>query len=488
MADILAVCLSFPTDGLEKLAPKDYDSKIAAFQKELGRISAAQWIKAIDRQNILDTLNPTTNTIPYLHALVVLTANIDKDRARNEELLDRAITFIASFNQIQIRYVGEQWTQLMKWTLDLLERTDSMDFTPISTAMLRLDPTAGTYTSWHLRLVQACLNAGVPTQALPILDQNIYAFPQTQVKNVPDELLTDNIELSNAFITPKSGFTLAVRTEHVLEYYLLGAHVYIGLRSYTRARIFLEFVILTPTQQHACSALQVEAYKKWVMIGLLAEGKTFPLPRTHDAAVIRSIKSIAKPYDALADSFERRDWRKYQAEMDYGTQIWHEDGNLRMVGEAGVALLRYRVSDLQKTYAALPVTRVASHIGFTPDDTAQMLTNMIRSRTLNASLMPSESNAPGDAVLRFHILATSGTNVEGTELEAQTKRIEDLVTFVRDADRRVQLTKEYIEYAKRTKRADGLDADLADHMDLTWDAPAAGMTVEDGDEEDIMAP
>ena len=132
------------------------------------------------------------------------------------------------------------------------------------------------------------------------------------------------------------------------------------------------------------------------------------------------------------------------------------------------------------------MSRVAAHIGFTPDATLQMLTEMIRSHTLNASITPSDSRSAGDAVLRFHHVTPTSGNVQVDALEAQTKRIEDLVTFVRDADRRLQLTKEYVEHVKRNKRSGGADADLADHMDLTWDAPAAPMLGEDGD-EDIMA-
>ncbi|KAK5115195.1 hypothetical protein LTR85_009953 [Meristemomyces frigidus] len=485
MADALAVMLSFPPDNVAKLSPKDYDKEMGTYLKNLGKLQQAQWLKQIDKQNILELLNPSVNSIPYAATLVEQIKAMGKDKSRLDYLFDHTLIFFASFDPVQVRYLGEQWNQLLDWAMGKLRTAGIPDLSPIAGAMLRLDPTAGTFTTNHLKLLRACLYSGVPSQALPILDKNIYAFPTLPAKNVPEELLSEEHELSNGFITAKSSFTEKVQTEHVLEYHLLGAHIYIGQRNYTRARLFLEYLILTPSQQYAVSALQVEAYKKWVLVGLLAEGKAYPLPRTHDGPVMKSIRAIAKAYDALGDTFEKRDVRKFRAEMDVGAAIWHEDGNLRMVREAGDALLRYRVIDLQKTFAALPVSRVASHMEFTEDVTLQMLTDMIRGGSLNASITPGATS--GEAVLRFHFTQSgpSSSMAQEDELEAQTKRIEDLVTFIRDADRRLQLTKEYVEHQKRAKRhGAGPDGDLADQMDLTWDAPVPGL--DDGD-EDIMA-
>ncbi|KAK4539549.1 hypothetical protein LTR36_010826 [Oleoguttula mirabilis] len=483
MADALAAMLSFPPDNVDKLSPKDYDRAMHAHMKIMDKTT--QWTKPVDKQNILDLLNPTLNSIPYLYALIEHIKAAGKDKTRLDALLDRALIFFALFDPVQVRYVGASWVMVLGWVMDRLRAPAIPNLTPISTAILRLDPTAGTFTTNHLYFLRACLSSAVPSQALPILDKNIYAFPTIPPKNVPEDLLSEEHELSNAFITTKNGFTDKVQPDLILEYYLLGAHVYIGQRNWTRARLFLESVILTPSQQHATSALQVEAYKKWVLVGLLAEGKSYPLPRTHDTVVMKSIRLVAKPYDVLAEAFEKREWRKYQAEMDVGAQVWHDDGNLRMVKEAGDALLKYRVIDLQKTFAALPVSRVASHMGFTADATLHMVTDMIRYGALNASITPGSTS--GEAVLRFHStdVGPSSTVAQEGELAAQTKRIEDLVTFVRDADRRLQLTKEYVEHLKRVKRqGTGPDGDLADQMDLTWDAPVPGQ--DDGD-EDIMA-
>lgn len=485
MADLLPNLLAFPPE--KHVSAKEYDKQATEFVKNLTKITDATWTKGVQKQNILDLLNPAVNSLPYLLALNAQWHTAGKDRARNEDACNRSIIFFSSFDPIQVRYAGEHWRNLWELAFDIYPRLGVRDFSPLWTSLLRLDPTAGTFTTNHLRLVRLCLEYGVPSQALPILDKNIYAFPQTPAKHLPDEPLCEEHELSTAFITTKSAFSLPLKPEYILEYYLLGAHIYIGLRNYTRARLFLEYIMLTPTSSNSCSAFQTEAYKKWLLLGLLAQGKSYPLPRTHNQALMKSMQAIGKSYQALAESFEKRQSRKFQAEVDQGMQIWHDDGNLRLVQEVLDALPRYRVRDLQKTYAALPVRKVAAHLSLTPDQTEQLLLDMIRQGYLNAFVTPASGGSTGDAVLHFHLTPAPSTSNADTDLQAQAKRIEDLITFIRDADRRLQLSKEYVEFQKRSKRgAAGPDGELADQMDLTWDAPIGGLGEEDGD-EDIMA-
>ncbi|TKA69990.1 hypothetical protein B0A55_08847 [Friedmanniomyces simplex] len=494
----LQILLSFPPDDVAKLTRKKYDDAINKYIQRLEKLPSTTWLKLVDKKNLLEMLNPEVNSIPYMASLNSQMKAAGKDRSKIELLLNYAVIFLATFDPVQVRYVGDTWLNVLDWTLDMIPESGSSDLSPISSAMLRLDPTAGTFTSTHLRFLRKCLEGGVPSHALPILDKNIYAMPTTPPKFLSDEYLCDDLELSNTFITPKSGFTRKIQPEYVLEYYLLGAHIYLGMRNHARARLFLEYAYLHPTIQHSVSALQVEAYNKWVMVGLLTEGKPYPIPRTHDTGVMKSIRDVARPYDALAESFVKRDLSKYRAEVEVGLQIWHEDGNLRLVKEAESALLRFRVMDLQKTYAALPIGRVAVHVGYPPDTTLQWVTEMIRQRHLQASITPHGSGDAGDAVLRFH-QSTPGSSAQfDDDLEAQTQRIEALVAHARDADRRLQLTKEYVEYTKRQKRSGPDAVDMADQMDLSWEnngvggglmtGSAGGMVGldEDDGDEDIM--
>ena len=489
MADISSTLLAFPPDNIATFTPEKYDKGITTHIKELEKLPPSTWMKPVDKKNVLDLLNPQVNTLPYLFGLVVQSKQVGKDRRQVEAMMSRAVHFFENFDRVQARYALDRWTGLLIWLFELMEQSNVADFRPITTALLRLDPTGGTFTSWHLRLLRACLVAGVPSHVLPLLNKTIYAFPQPVITSLPKDLMSEDLELSNAFINVKAPLSYQIRPEWVLEYYLLGAQIYIGYGDYARARLFFAHVLLTPSQQHAYSALQVEAYKKWLMIGLLSQGKLYPQPRTMDQTVMKSIRALARSYEALTDCFETRNTRKFHAEVDAGAPIWSDDGNSRLVRDVGAALYRQLVFDLQKTYAVLPVGRVAQILGWSISDTSCMLTDMIEGRTLDANIASVGTN-PGDAVLTFHdstpAVATAAT--QDDDIEAQTKRIENLVTYMRDADRRLQLTKEYIEHAKRMKRnGEAPGAELDEEMDLTWEG-TAGVGESFAPDEDIMAP
>ncbi|KXS99017.1 hypothetical protein AC578_6146 [Pseudocercospora eumusae] len=481
MAEIVQTLLSFPPDSKESLTPKQYDTKINHYLKDLRKFQPAQWTKKYEKKELIELLDPSVNSIAYLISLCELIKANSKDKKRIDQLIFNAVGFFTSFDPVQVRYVGNEWRMLLEWTIDYFVKHPVDDVTTISTAILRLDPTAGTFTNNHLAFLELCLKLGVPSQALPILDRDIYAYPQKYQKSVPEELLSEEHEFSNAYITEKSGFVEKLDSSDVLQYYLLGAQVYIAVRNYSRARLFLEFVLLAPSQQHATSALQVEAYKRWLLLGLLAEGRQYPQPKTLDQTTLKNVKACSRAYEAVAHAFSKRESQKLVAEVQTGQEIWTEDGNLRLVDEVVTALQRYRVIDLQKTYAALPVTRVASLLEAQPGDTLQHLQEMIGGGFLNASVSGSST----DAILRFH--DTASIAPIDIDLAAQTERIQKLVAFIREADRRLQLTKEYVEHQKRQKRSAGADGDLADVMDLTWDAPNASNTNDDDGDEDIMA-
>ncbi|KJX94957.1 COP9 signalosome complex subunit 3 like protein [Zymoseptoria brevis] len=491
MADELPTMLAFPSEKKKGgLSTKEYDTAITTHVKQLKDISSTAW----EKKDLLEMLDPAVNSIPYLFALNIQITNSQKKDKRLDELVTLALDYLVTFDPIQVRYVGEQWRLLFEFAFGMLEHNRSTDLTTLVTALLRLDPTSGTLTSSHLRVVRLCLAHGVPSQALPLLDKDIYAYPQKSVKNVPDEVLCEEHELSNAFITEKSHFSRQLGAEHVLEYYLLAAHVYIGYRNFPRARLCLECVLLTPSQGHTTSALQAEAYQKWLLIGLISEGKPFPAIRTLDSVVAKSVENATTFYKALVSDFQARNLPKFRAEVEFGGSTWADDGNLRLVRECENALQRYRVIDLQKTYAALPIVRVAALLDLQPEETLLLLQDMISRGYLRAELSPPTSNASDsneNVVLRF--LPDLATTDEA-DIEIQTERIAALVNFVRDAERRVALSREFVEWQRRSKRAGAADGDLADAMDLSWDEPGKGgnsMDMEDGveeleDDEDLM--
>lgn len=491
MAEILPALLHFPANGSstkKKLTPKEYDIQITGYVKEVLKIKDVSFTKTTDKKNLLDLLDPAVNSIAYMVTFNRQISAAGKDQTQREKLLPYGVKFLHEFDPVQVRYAGEEWRILWETVQQIFLEHSATDISSLVTGMLRLDPSAGTFTINHLQLVRLALRNGVPSQSLPILSKSIYAFPTKSSKRLPEELPSEDHEFSNSFITQSSHHSLEIRAEHVLEYYLLGASIYTALGNYVRARLFLEHVLLSPSQPKSggFSALQVEACQKWILLGLLVEGKRFPLPPTMDGNAIQNIRHAVSPYDALAHDFEKRDVKKFQAEFEEAGSLWADDGNLRLVKEVASALLRYRIIDLQKTYAVLPVVRIAELIESDLGSTTALLQNMIETGSLSAELTQS-------GVLTFRSSDAKLPDVADgpDDLETRTQRIEELIKSLREADRRLQLTKDFVEYVKRTKKAGGgVEGDLADVMDLEYDNPASiPQTLSEhgnADDEDLM--
>ena len=107
-----------------------------------------------------------------------------------------------------------------------------------------------------------------------MLDLDTYHFPAATNKAVENSLypfLCSNHESSSTFITPDSALSGKLDYREHLQYFLYGAMIYMGLKKWNRALLFLETVIMAPATTNA-SKIQVEAYKKWVLVGLLHKG------------------------------------------------------------------------------------------------------------------------------------------------------------------------------------------------------------------------
>jgi len=142
--------------------------------------------------------------------------------------------------------------------------------------MTRLDASTGTFTSVHLSFIRLCMETRSYAAAEPILDNYIHSIPQKIANVVRDGLEYSvpcaDVASSGEYIHQNSGHSDKVSLTDIEEYYVLGAQVYLGLRQFKKAKQFLEHVLVIPTTKTA-NGLMLEAYKKWVLVSCLVEGK-----------------------------------------------------------------------------------------------------------------------------------------------------------------------------------------------------------------------
>lgn len=125
-----------------------------------------------------------------------------------------------------------------------------------------------------MTFVRLCLEARAFEEATPVLDHDIYAFPTNDDNLAYNDLHPfpcSRHESSSTFITYSSGLTDKLVYQDHLQYFLLGGMIYTALKKWDRALHFYEVAIISPIISKV-SMIQVEAYKKWVLVGLLATG------------------------------------------------------------------------------------------------------------------------------------------------------------------------------------------------------------------------
>lgn len=191
--------------------------------------------------------------------------------------------------------------------------------------------------------------------------------------------------------------------------------------------------------------------------------------------------NLAKPYNALAKVFkegiENEDSaQRLIAEVHAGHAIWQEDCNGGLVSQVVDAYRQFSVQHLEDTYAALTVGEVAHQTSPNPSnfsETGNYLTSLIDANLLHATIS-KESQDPKDWIVRF--LKSTGANSldrseqhQLTDLTQQTEKIKLLMQQVREADRQLETSKEFVQEVKRSKKAkaDGFGADDTNPFSLT---------------------
>ena len=228
-------------------------------------------------------LDPSVNTLPYLFSLLAQIGALNgKSNCLNPGATQwqKALYFLERFDPIQIRYAGIEIRRLFDIVASKLPslKSDTTSqaeaFSALGTAILRVDPAGATFTSSHLIFLRKCLEEEMYSEALPVLNHTIFYFPSTK-KSAEHSLhsyLCSNHDTSSTFISAESSLSAKLDYRDHLEYFLYGAMCYMGLKEWRRALLLLEIVIVCPVVVNA-SKIQVEAYKKYILVGLLYRGQ-----------------------------------------------------------------------------------------------------------------------------------------------------------------------------------------------------------------------
>lgn len=239
-----------------------------------------------------------------------------------------------------------------------------------------------------------------------------------------------------------------------LEYYLMGGMCYMAMKRYQEAIFFLEVVLTAPAPQNVASLIMVEAYKKWLLLGLLVYGYYPPIPKTVGLNAIKHIRALAKPYECVAEVFKAGNINRLLGEIESANNVWQEEGNYGLMVEVYQAFRRFSVLKLGRTFVALSIAEVArrtSPHGSDLNETRAYLQGLIASGELKAVISDGGNNGQILRFLSSSKPAKSETQVESA-LALQTQELQILLKHVQDSEHRMEISKEYIDYLKKLKK------------------------------------
>lgn len=330
----------------------------------------------------------------------------------------------------------------------------------LQNVILRIDPTSSTLSITHYQYLKLCLATRAYADACDILDRPIYHVPTTEsTKPLEKRLGKYRCSVSESSLptfSPQTGLAGKITNRMYLEYFLLGALCYIGTEQWKKAQAFLEVVLVHPTHSNAVSLIMVDAFKKWLLVGLLIDGKGSSVPKAMSANAGKYMRALAKPYDCVLDAFRSHKEERLRGEIQEGLEEWNKDGNYGLMREVYAAFRKFEVIRLSKTFAALPVEEVAMRTSPTPQDAQESflyLNTLIANGDLQARITPSQKGGLGTVrFLSSEVSQKSELDVEG-ELASRALELKMLLKYIADYDHQLEVNKDYLDFLLKAKKA-----------------------------------
>ncbi|KAJ6015057.1 hypothetical protein N7540_009648 [Penicillium herquei] len=459
--DLIAASAALPRSG--RISDERYDQKLKDHTTHLRQLLSNNELDHVaGDESLLDQFNPSKDSITYLF-LLQLQIRILRETASETfpadllplgKLWSKSAHYLEVFNPVQVRYAGHEWRQL----IELVVQAASADSKPllaarlVKGAMLRLDPSCAVFTSTHLLLVQLCLAAKAYTCALPVLEKPIYHIPILPTRSPFRSLqaLCAEYESSVAFVNDTTGLSSTPSSRDYLQYFLYGGMIHMALKKWDEALNYLGTAISTPTKG-SISMIAVEAYKKFILVGLLDKGKLCSLPNPTSTQVVKTLQSLVKPYLDLANAFEQGDRIRLESEVDAAQDIWSADKNTGLVFQVVDAFSKHSLVKIKKVVASLKVVELTApgspFQGNLSEITESQIASLIMAGDLDATLVHSQPHS-SSSILRFRA-GSSPLLLRENEIHAnfqtQGKLMEGLFGSMEQANHRLGLSEEFID-------------------------------------------
>ncbi|KAE8234313.1 hypothetical protein CF326_g646 [Tilletia indica] len=289
-------------------------------------------------QDPLSLLDPSVHSLLLLF-LITSRVKVLRTAEAVPPLVQLIEIFSAQSDVLQLRLSPERVTQLGRAIAHVadLVKDPTWGLNVLCTLYLRYVADSRLLTSLHAIVLYQCLKAG----AYDVAFRSALQYPVEDVDQHSSPL----------------------RYSDVLQYFYYAGLIAAKQGHLPSAIDYLEQCVTLPTQ--AVSAIQVDAYKKLILLQLLQDGKMSPPPEYTSSPVTKTIGSLCRPYILFAKVYEDRnatDAEVFQKAEEV-KDMMQKDQNLGLVRQCLSTYRSRRIQRLGSTFSCISLVEIARLLG-----------------------------------------------------------------------------------------------------------------------------
>lgn len=252
------------------------------------------------------------------------------------------------------------------------------------------------------------------------------------------------------------------------------------LGRYEEAAEMLETAVSAPSHAVSTSLLQVDAYKRLILVQLLKDRKTSPLPRYTSSNLVSSFKSLyTQTYLDFAKNYEKLDRVKIQEIYKEHSKSYEADGNLGLIERCLEEIPAMAILKLKNVFKVLEIDDVvelvglykgssglsvngASEEGFTDmnkarEFAASTIRRIISTKQLSAT-MTADANDPSKLTIEFLPLSSDKTSLSA-KLQQSLNALSQSSALLTSLDKQITTSREFLTKASQAG-SKGLGGDI----------------------------
>lgn len=264
---------------------------------------------------------------------------------------------------------------------------------------------SNTLTPVHHFLVRQCCSSRSYQNALPLLALSIERIP------------------SNGGL---------IYTDHLL-YHFYGGLCYAALKMYSRALSALSLAI--SVGGNSTSLIQLEAYKKYILISLIEHSKLIELPNKPRESSRRSLETLGSTYRTFSEIYSDTTV-DIDAFVATHRQEFTADGNLELVNSAISSIASHQILKVKNIYTSLSLDALAGKLKETPEQTKNILSSMVADDRIVAHI-------DDDGFVQFPLVVHS-VGEQVAKLEHVYTSVGSLNTRMTNLRKTLELDPEYV--------------------------------------------